>query len=118
MKDVNELTVSPLCLRFTPTVEQRWTESIMGKTRHLKRCSGVATVSKKPSPSKGRDETPPPPTPIATITPWMLALAGTCLSGIPQVLFIHYTMRPTEAMSVLNTYSFFCHYPLISMGGY
>lgn len=37
MKDLNELTVSPLCLHFTPTVEQRWTESIMGKDKTSKK---------------------------------------------------------------------------------
>lgn len=37
MKDLNELTVSPLCLHFTPTVEQRWTESIMGKDKASKK---------------------------------------------------------------------------------
>lgn len=37
MKDRNELTVSPLCLYFTPTAERRWTESIMGKDKASKK---------------------------------------------------------------------------------
>lgn len=37
MKDLNELTVSPLCLHFTPAVEQWWTESIMGKDKASKK---------------------------------------------------------------------------------
>lgn len=117
MKDRNELTVSPLCLYFTPTAERRWTESIMGKDKASEMMLWGCHSEQEAEFIQGK-RWDPPTHPHPHLPPPHGCLLSPALVWVVSSSPIHTLHREAYGGYVWTEHIQFLLSPLIIMGGY